>query len=60
MSVYHGSVTQIYCELALYKAAIKAPIKMDYFHLISGQDYPLRSNEQFDDFIEKTKENHLE
>ncbi len=55
MSVYHGSVTQIYCELALYKAAIKAPIKMDYFHLISGQDYPLRSNEQFDDFIEKNK-----
>lgn len=26
---------------------------MDYFHLISGQDYPLRSNECFDSFFER-------
>lgn len=55
MCVYHGSVTQIYCELALYRASMDTPIRMDYFHLISGQDYPLRSNEQFDDFMENNK-----
>lgn len=49
---YHGSVTQIYCELNLYKAALSYVIKMDYFHLISGQDYPLRSNYDFDHFFE--------
>lgn len=53
MSVFHGGVSQIYCELLLYKAAQSALPKMDYFHLISGQDYPLRSNEQFDSFFEQ-------
>lgn len=52
ISVYHGGVSQIYCELLLYGAAYSAAHRMDYFHLISGQDYPLRSNEQFDDFFE--------
>ena len=25
----------------------------DYFHLLSGQDYPVRSNKEFDEFFEK-------
>ena len=51
--VYHGSVAQIYCELALFENALNFFERMDYFHLISGQDYPLRSNECFDSFFEK-------
>lgn len=55
ISVYHGTRTQIFCELALYHAALDSGVNLDYFHLISGQDYPLRSNEQFDDFFEKNR-----
>lgn len=53
MSVYHAGVSQIYCELALYRVAMGFPIQMDYFHLISGQDYPTRTNAQFDAYFEK-------
>ena len=56
ISVFHGGVSQIYCELLLYKAALSAMPRMDYFHLISGQDYPLRTNKQFDDFFELNNE----
>lgn len=28
---------------------------MDYYHLISGQDYPCKSNQEFDKFFEKNK-----
>lgn len=52
-SVYHGSVTQIYCEIALFANALNYHERMDYFHLISGQDYPIRSNVCFDLFFEK-------
>lgn len=52
ISVFHGAVSQIYCELNLYWAAMNSYVRMDYFHLISGQDYPLRTNEQFDDFFD--------
>lgn len=52
MENYHGSVTQIYCEISLFKYALEFPTKLDYFHLISGQDYPLRTNEVFDKFFE--------
>lgn len=52
IKVFHGGVSQIYCELALFREAYKNP-DIDYFHLISGQDYPLRSNDAFDKFFEK-------
>lgn len=52
IKIFHGAVSQIYCEIALFKAAYANP-HIDYFHLISGQDYPLRSNTVFDDFFEK-------
>ena len=53
MSMYHGKVSQIYCELALFRDTCSYPVRMDYFHLISGQDYPLRSNEIFNNFFER-------
>ena len=49
MEVAHGGYSQIDCTLRLLRKAYDAG--MDYFHLISGQDYPCRSNEEFDAFF---------
>lgn len=58
INVYHARISQLKSELILlysvrdFEASNK--IKFDYVHLISGNDYPIRSNEQFDAFFEKT------
>lgn len=54
IKVYHASISQINAILALLKAALDDDADFDFYHLISGQDYPLRSNEQFDRFFEQT------
>ena len=51
MAVAHGGYTQVECFMRLLKQAVQYDI--DYFHLISGQDYPCRPNEEFDAFFEK-------
>lgn len=59
------SVTQVYevnwggtsildCELYLFQIALEKS-DADYFHLISGQDYPTRPLNSFFDFFEKNK-----
>lgn len=53
MEVAHGGYSQIDCTLRLLRKAYDAG--MDYFHLISGQDYPCRSNEEFDAFFKKNE-----
>lgn len=52
--VYHGKISQVYSIIILLEEAINSYMDFAYFHLLSGQDYPLRSNEQFDDFFEQT------
>lgn len=52
--VYHASFSQINAILSLFRAALSSGTTFDFYHLISGQDYPLRSNEQFDQFFEHT------
>ena len=52
ISVFHAGISTTEAELALFEAVRKSRIDFDYLHLISGQDYPLRSNEQFDEFFE--------
>lgn len=42
----------IQAEISLLRAALNYPVQMDYFHLISGHDYPCRTNKEFDDFFE--------
>lgn len=49
MEVTHGGYTQVECCIRLLRMASK--YGMDYFHFISGQDYPCRSNAEFDDFF---------
>ena len=46
-----GGFSQITAELTLLRYGIKHHIKFDYFHLISGHDYPCVSNEKFDNFF---------
>lgn len=50
MSVSHGGYTQVECTLRLLHKAYD--VGCDYFHLISGQDYPCRPNKEFDKFFE--------
>lgn len=49
--VLWGSYRQIDCELRLLKYATKE--EHDYYHLISGVDLPIKSNDVIDSFFEK-------
>lgn len=53
INVNWGGYSQIQCTINLLKAAFND--NMDYYHLISGQDYPCKSNQEFDAFFEKNK-----
>lgn len=57
--VYHCGISQVYATIIMLDAVMAHPIHFDYIHQISGQDYPLRSNEQFDDFFENTNESFM-
>jgi len=55
IDVKHAGFSQLMSYIELIKAAKnKAAADFDYYHFISGQDYPLRSNKIFDDFFEHT------
>lgn len=49
INVNWGGYSQIQCTINLLKAAFND--NMDYYHLISGQDYPCKSNQEFDAFF---------
>lgn len=49
MSVYWGGHSQIQCELLLLKAAL--PGKYRYYHLISGVDLPLKTQDEIHCFF---------
>lgn len=53
IKVYWGDYSQVQSELILLKTAIKG--KYDYYHLLSGQDMPLKSNQEIDRFFQKHK-----
>lgn len=59
VEVGHASITMLKAEITLMKAVYNCGKKYDYIHLISGQDYPLRSNEQFDRFFEHTTDSFM-
>lgn len=54
VSVNHGGFSQIDCTLKLLGMAIDHPSEIDYFHSISGQDYPCVSASAFDSVFENT------
>ena len=49
IKVNWGAFSQIRCELLLLKEAVRD--EHDYYHLISGCDLPLKSNEYIDNFF---------
>ncbi|MEX1549585.1 beta-1,6-N-acetylglucosaminyltransferase, partial [Enterococcus sp. C54] len=51
ISVTWGAYSQIECELALLKAAVKR--NYNYYHLISGLDFPLKSQDYIHEFFDK-------
>ena len=53
VSVTWGGVSQIACTLKLLRCAV--PHRYDYYHLISGVDYPLMSNEDLSLFLDSNK-----
>lgn len=53
IKVNWGGFSEIQCELLLLRTAFSAPIKMDYFHLVSGADYPCRNNKDFNEYFIK-------
>lgn len=52
IKVYHGGFSMILAEIALLKEAFHYDVNIDYFHLISGHDYPCVSNKEFDLYFE--------
>ena len=48
--VNHGGYSQVECELFLLHRAHAEG--MDYYHLLSGQDFPTQSNVKFDTYFE--------
>lgn len=50
MSVAWGGDSMIWCEMELLKSALSS--SHDYYHLISGDDLPIKTNEQIASFLE--------
>lgn len=48
-----GSISQVKAEYALFKAAFNSGVHYDYYHLMSGTDLPIKSNEYFQSFFSK-------
>ncbi|MEJ8764174.1 beta-1,6-N-acetylglucosaminyltransferase [Phocaeicola sp. HCN-40430] len=55
--VNHGGFSQIQCTINLLKKVKDFPIKFDYVHSLSGQDFPLVNPLSFDNFFETHKGN---
>ncbi len=58
-SVYHCGISHLYCLLKIIKQARQNKPEIDFYHIISGQDYPLRSSECFDDFFENNERSYM-
>lgn len=51
VKVYWGEYSQVEAILRLLRHAFKSPAQYDYFMLISGADYPLKSGKYINDFF---------
>lgn len=58
-NVMHGGFTQIQCTVEQMKAALASPIRADYFHTISGQDYPCCNADAFDAFFQADDKSYM-
>ena len=57
--VNHGGFSQIECTVNMLREIVERKIPYDYVHLLSGQDYPIVTNEMFDAFFEKGTNSYM-
>ena len=55
-----GSIEQVLLTLELIHTAESKGIQFDYYHLISGQDYPVVDNVSFDTYFENNDKSYFE
>lgn len=58
IEVYWGGFSQVKATLILLKTAMENPA-IDYFHLLSGVDYPLKSTANIHSFFQNNKHDYL-
>lgn len=58
-NVHHGGISQVHCTLRLLNFVRDVLPDYDFIHSISGQDYPLRSNELFDGYFEHSNKGYM-
>lgn len=58
-NVMHGGFSQVACTMMQIRYAISLPLDFQYFHTISGQDYPCVSMETFDAFFECNNQSYM-
>lgn len=56
--VYWGTLSMVKCELALLKAAVKGNYR--YYHLISGVDFPLKSQDSIHEYLDDKDSEFIE
>ncbi|KAA6303630.1 MAG: hypothetical protein EZS26_000181 [Candidatus Ordinivivax streblomastigis] len=59
LKVSHGGFSQILVTIKLLEAAFNHVVKADYFHLISGQDYPCRTRADWETFFENNEKSYM-
>lgn len=59
-NVRWGAVDQIYATLELINKAKSIGVNFKYYHLISGQDYPVHNNEYFDNYFSYNTNSFME
>lgn len=55
VDVQWASISMVYATMALIKKALCSNIKYDYYFLISGQDFPIKSNTFIESFLKDNK-----
>lgn len=58
LNIYWGDISQIVAEITVFKEAIKGG-NYAYFHLISGLDLPLKSQEYIHSFCNQVKKGRI-
>lgn len=58
-NIIHGGFSQIACTVEQMRFALNYTVQFDYFHTISGQDYPCVSVEKFDSFFQNNTKSYM-
>lgn len=58
MNIMHGGFSQISCTLRQLEFARQYEINFDYYHTMSGQDYPCVDADRFDQFFEGSQKSY--